>query len=305
MFDEVTTFIEQLPSTKVQLVEARRPDSFGSIIFGADAHMKDRMLGLRGNRGKVEIPVDLGMGIEKLRCIQWRKVMLPKILKSLGKFSGRVGCSFAASVHIGKRGGYTLQEVKRIAKTFMIYGDLLDYTKFMRDESPTRVLSPDFRSSRHNSYSRNYSASQHINSIDMAVSLSDVIAITNPEMHGTENYRFDFSKLKTQGTIVLTQKIPMSCTELTTKWIAGVLAATTAAMKIEDSDFNVLAKAPSSWKNFELLLSNDKEGIGKLSLRKAMVQERSEEGFMPFEDNSSEIWREMVDSRAAKSTGGM
>lgn len=305
MFDEVTTFIEQLPSTKVQLVEARKPDSFGSIIFGADAHMKDRMLGLRGDRGKGGIPVDLGMGIDKLRCIQWRKVMLPKILKSLGKFSRRVKCAFAASIHIGKRGGYTLQEVKRIAKTFMLYGDLLDYTKFMRDESPTWVLPPDFGSSRHNPYSKNFSASQQINSIDMAVSLSDVIAIMNPEMYGTEDYRFDFSKLKTQGTIMLTQKIPISCTELTTKWIAGVLAATTAAMKIEDSDFNVLAKAPSSWKNFELLLSNDKEGIGKLGPRKAMVQKRSEEGFLPFEDNSSEIWRKMVDSRAAKSTARM
>lgn len=267
VFDAVATFIEQLPSTKVQPVEARKPDSFGSIIFGADAHMKDRMLGLRDNRETGETSVELGMGIEKLRCIQWRKIILPKVLKSLGKFSGRVKYAFVASAHIGKRGGYTLQEVKRIAKAFMLYGDLFDYTKIMRDEGSTWVLSSDYGYSRRNPYSKNFSASQHVDSIDMAVSLSDVIEIMNPEMYG---YRFDFSKLKSQGTIMLTQKIPISRTELATKWIAGVLAATTAAMKIEDSDFSILAKASGSWENFELFLSNDKEGISQLGPRKAM-----------------------------------
>lgn len=275
VFDAVATFIEQLPSTKVQPVEVRKSDSFGSIIFGADAHMKDRMLGLWDNRetGETgETSVEIGMGIEELRCIQWRKIILPKILKSLEKFSGIAKCSFVASAHIGKRGGYTLQEVKRIAKAFMLYGDLFDYTKIMRDEGPTWIISSDFGSSRHNPYSKNFSASQHVYSIDMAVSLSDVIEIMNPEMYGTEDYRFDFSKLKSQGTIMLTQKIPISCTELTTKWIAGALATTTAAMKIEDSDFSILAKASGSWENFELFLSNDKEGISQLDPRKDMTK---------------------------------
>lgn len=272
MFEEVATIIEQLPSTKVQPVEGRKPDSFGSIIFGADAQMKDRMLGLRYNRGARETLLELGMDIEKLRCIQWRKVILPNILKSLDKFNGRVNRAFIASVHIGKRGGYTLQEVKRIAKAFMLYGDLLDYSKMTRDESPAWVLPPDFGSSRHNPYSKNFSAIYHVNSIDMAVSLGDVIEIMNPEMYGTEDYRFDFSKLRSQGTIVLTQKIPMSCTELATKWISGALAATTAAMKVDDSDFHMLAKAPGSWENFELLLSNDKERINQINTRGLMTQ---------------------------------
>lgn len=272
VFDAVATFIEQLPSIRVQPVEARKPDSFGSIIFGADAHMKDRMLGLPDNRETGKTSVELGMGIEKLRCIQWRKIILPKILKSLGKFGGRVKCAFVASAHIGKRGGYTLQDVKRIAKAFMLYGDLFDYTKIMRDEGSIWVLSSDYGSSRHNPYSKNFSASQHVDSIDMAVSLSDVIEIMNPEIYGTEDYRFDFSKLKSQGTIMLTQKIPISCTELATKWIAGLLAVTMAAMKIEDSDFSILAKASGSWENFELFLSNDKEGISRLDLRKAMTK---------------------------------
>lgn len=294
VFEEVTTVIEQLPSTKVQPVEGRKPGSFGSIIFGADAQMKDKMLGLRDDCRAREDFVELGMGIEKLRCIQWRKVILPKILKSFGKFSGQVKSVFTASVHIGKRGGFTLQEVKRIAKTFMLYGDLFDYTKMMRDETPTRTLPPDFGSSRHNPYSKNFPVGQHVNSIDMAVSLSDVIDIMNPEMYSAEDYRFDFSKLKSQGTIVLTQKIPIACTELATKWIAGVLAATTAAMKVEDSDFVELAKAPGSWENFELLLSNDKKGISQLNPRRTAAQKRSEECFMRFEDNSSEIWKKMV-----------
>lgn len=272
VFEEVATVIKQLPSTKIQLVEGRKPESFGSIIFGADAQMKDRMLGLRYNLGTRETPLELGMDIEKLRCIQWRKMMLPNILKSLDKFNGRVNHAFTASVHIGKRGGYTLQEVKRIAKTFMLYGDLLDYTKMIRDESPAWVLPPDFGSSRHNPYSKNFSVNQHVNSIDMAVSLGDVIEIMNPEMYGTEDYRFDFSKLRSQGTIVLTQKIPMSCTELATKWISGALAVTTAAMRVEDSDFNLLAKAPSSWENLELLLSNDKEGISQTNIKRLMAQ---------------------------------
>lgn len=271
MFEEVATIIEQLPSIKVQPVEGRKLDSFGSIIFGADAHMKDKMLGLSDDRGTREALLELGMGIEKLRCIQWRKVMLPNILKSLSKFNGRVKCALTASVHIGKRGGYTLQEVKRIAKAFILYGDLFDYTKMMCDESPAWVLPPDYGSSRHNPYSKNLSAIQHVNSIDAAVSLGDVIEIVNPGVCNTENYRFDFSKLRSQGTIMLTQKIPMSCTELITKWTTGALVATNAAMKIEDSDLDELAKAPGSWENFELLISNDKEGISQLNVKKRVA----------------------------------
>lgn len=280
VFEDIVTAIEHLPSTKVQPIRSKKAGSFGSITFEVDAHMKDKMLGFEGDHQKQAKLANLGIDIEKLRCIQWRKMTIPKILGSLGKYNNQVGDIFTVSMHIGKRDGYTLQEVKRIAKAIVLYGDLFDYTKMMRDEIPAWKLPPDFGSSRHNPYSKRFSASELIDLIANAVSLEDVVKIMNPEMYGVEEYRFNFSELKSQGTITMSQNIPTTCTDWVTRWVASILSTISAAMKAEDSDFVELAKAPGSWKNFELLLANDRENIRQLSAPKEETQNHSKACFV-------------------------
>jgi hypothetical protein len=262
VYEDISAIFNELPSVKVQSIVTNKPSSFGSAIFSADAEMKDRML---ENENFFEGHGYLGLGIEKQRCIQWRKLTLPKILRSLRTFHDDIEDVITISVHIGKKGGYNLQEVKRIAKAIIIFGDLFDYTKIMRDESE-QPMSPDFGSSRHNPYSQGFTTVEQVDLIDKATSLSDVTKIMNPEYHDVEEYRFNFSKLKSQGTIVWTHSISKTVIDGSTGLIAGMLSISTAAMSLEDACFAELAKHEATWDNLSLLLENDKKGIARLSL---------------------------------------
>lgn len=271
--EDISAVFKKLPSARVQSIRDIKSGSFSSIVFDADADMKDRMLGLQGFRQKQEVLATLGLEIEQLRCIQWRKIVLPKIFESLRKFDTETGDHYTLSVHIGRKGGYDLQEIKRIAKTIMLYGDLFDYTKDILDSNlppwPTR---PDFGSSRHNPKTKHASNSQLIENIDRAASLADVVEIMNPDIYDMEEYRFKFCKLESQGTIVWTQSFPTSYNYVVTGWIDGILSVTTAAIKIKDSDIIELAKNDASWDNLGLLLKNDGEGIHKLSVRRTETE---------------------------------